>query len=91
MGSHTAWCAEQGAAGRENFGTGRLTAQALSTEDLSLGDFLLFHAREDNEGFGGEVAQNGGAINALIAEFKQRMQGSIHTAHRAPIHVDAMS
>lgn len=61
---------------------GRAWGEAGSLPRLSawkiyhLGGFLLFR-----EGFGGEVAQNIGVINALIAEFKQRMQGSTYTAH----------
>lgn len=52
----------------------------LAWKIYHLGDFLLFHARGDKEGFG-EVAQNVGVINALIAELKQRMQGNTYTAH----------
>lgn len=80
LGSHTAW-REQG---REQLG-GRTLGQAGSLPKLlaqkiyHLGHFLLFPARGDNEESGGEVAQNVGVIKVLIAEFKQRMQGSTYT------------
>lgn len=37
------------------------------------------------------MAQNIGVINTLIAEFKQRMQGSIYTAHSTVVPTEARS